>query len=384
MKFRLLLFLLLMLTFFSNARAEVLPLFIGTYTQDNSQGINLAHFNTETGELKDIAIAAPTANPTFLALHPNGKYLYCVNESGKTANEEIGGISAFAIDDKKNLTPLNAVAAGGGLCHLSIDATGKYLLAAAYGGGWVEVWALKTNGEIGERTQFLQHPTETDGNEKQKKPHGHQFILSPDNRFSFAVDLGLDKIFMHHFDATTGKFSPTNPAFAAIADGSGPRHLVFNSDATFAYVINELGNTITVFKHRDGALENLQTIATLPENFGGKSYTAEITIHPNGQFLYGSNRGRDSIAIYSIDAATGKLKQIGEALTEGRNPRHFSISPDGKWLLAANQSDHSIIVFRVDQASGMLTKTSLVKNIPGEPVCLLFASGSTPLPRQMM
>jgi len=364
------------------ARAEVLPLFIGTYTQDNSQGINLAHFDTQTGELKNIEVAAPTANPTFLALHPNGKYLYCVNEGGNVAGQNIGGINAFAIDEKaQSLQPINAVAADGGLCHLSIDATGKYLLAAAYGGGSFEIWSLKPNGAIGERVQFIQNPIENAGAENAKEPHGHQFILSSDNHFAFAVDLGLDKISTYRFDAASGQLAPTEPAFVEVKNGAGPRHLAFNRDANLVYVINELNSTISVFQRDAGVLQQKQTISTLPENFAGQNSTAEIAIHPNGKFLYASNRGRDSLAIYSIDATTGVLQPSGEAFTEGRNPRHFVISPDGNWLLAANQNDHSIIVFRVDTSTGMLTKSSLVKDIPGEPVCLLFAARSTPAAR---
>jgi len=381
MQFRFALFFFLMSVFSPATRAEVLPLFIGTYTQDATQGIGLAHFDTQTGELKPITVAAPTPNPTFLALHPEGKFLYAVNEWGSVAGKNIGGISAFAIDEKQNLKPLNSVSAGGGLCHLSLDAKGKFLLAAAFSGGSVEIWAIKENGEIGERRQFIQHAAEFGADDNLKKPRGHQFILSPDNRFAFAVDLGLDKIFVHYFDVPTGNLSLKVPAFAQVAqvaDGAGPRHLAFNADASFVYVINELGNTINVFKHQGGTLENRQTISTLPADFKAESYTAEIAIHPNGKFLYGSNRRRDSLAIYQIDAADGTLKLVGEVMTEGRNPRHFVISPEGKWLLAANQNDHSIIVFRVDENTGLLTKKSLIKDVPGEPVCLLFGKGSTP------
>lgn len=379
MLFRFAFLFFFMLTFLSAPRAEVLPLYIGTFTQDAAQGINLARFDTQTGELKNISIAVPTSNPSFLALHPSGQYLYAVNARGEVAGKNIGGISAFKIDaESAALKSLNAVAVGGGLCHLSIDASGKFLLAAAYGGGSVEVWSLQANGEIGERVQFVQHPVEIGEDEKTKKPHGHQIVLSPDNRLAFAVDLGLDKILVHHFDAASGKLSPADPAFAQVPSGAGPRHLAFNADASFAYVINEYGNTINVFKHHGGVLESIQTIATLPADFEGKNSTAEIAIHPGGKFLYGSNRGRDSIVIYSIDGETGKLRQIGEALTEGRNPRHFAISPDGNWLLGANQNDHSIIVFRVDPNTGQLAKTSLVNDVPGAPVCLLFAAGSTP------
>jgi 6-phosphogluconolactonase len=368
-----------MLTSLLPARSEVLPLLVGSYTKDASQGISLAHFDTQSGELKGFSSAAATASPTFLALHPGGKFLYAVNENGAVAGEKLGGLSAFEIIENKILKPLNAVAAGGGLCHLSIDATGHYLLAAAYTGGSFEVWSLKENGEIGARIEFLQHPAEVADGEKPKKPRGHQFTLSPDNRFAFGVDLGLDKVFIYRFDAPTGKLAPMQPAFVETENGAGPRHMVFDKAAKFAYLINEHGNTITVFRYDSGVLGALQTVATLPPEYSAKSYTAEIAIHPNGRFLYGSNRGRDSIVVFEIDAATGKIRQIGEAFTEGRFPRHFTFSPDGNWLLVANQNDSSITVFRVDSQSGQLEKTSFVTGAPHAPVCLLFLPQSTPV-----
>lgn len=367
-----------MLASLPHAHAELLPLYIGNYTQNKTQGINLAYFNTKTGKLKNMSIAAPTASPTFLALHPNEKYLYAVNENGSVSGQNIGGISAFEIEKGNRLKPLNAVAAGGGLCHLCIDATGKYLLATAYSGGSTEVWSLKPNGEIGERLQFILNPPETGDNGQRKVSHGHQIVLSPDNRFAFAVDLGLDKVFIFRFNARTGMLTPATIPYVRLDSGAGPRHLAFSPDTKFAYVINELGNTLTAFKYHEGKLENLQTVSTLPENFLGENYTAEVEVHPNGRFLYGSNRRRDSIVIHSIEPADGRIKQIGEVFTEGRNPRHFALSPDGRWLLAANQNDSSIIIFKLDPKTGMLTKSSIVKDVPGEPVCLLFAPGKTP------
>lgn len=362
----------------SFSRGEVLPLLIGGYTKNAHQGINVVYFDTQSGELKNTSLAAATASPTFLALHPSGKYLYAVNENGAVAGGKIGGLSAFEIVDGQRLKPLNAVAAGGGLCHLSTDATGEYLLAAAYGGGSFEVWSLKENGEINERVDFIQSPTEQGEDGKPKKPHGHQFILSPDNCYAFAVDLGLDKVFIFHFDQSTGKLSPMQPPLVQVKSGAGPRHMVFDKAAKFAYLINEHGNTIDVFAYAGGVLTPMQNISTLPPEYSGENKTAEIAIHPNGRFLYGSNRGRDSIVVFSIDERSGKLKSIGEAFTEGGFPRHFTFSPDGKWLLAVNQHDASITVFGVDDETGHLTIRTLFEGAPEAPVCLLFSTQSTP------
>ncbi len=367
-----------------SARAEILPFYIGASTAAAAQGIALAQFDTKTGEIKDIETVAVSANPTFLALHPSGRFLYAANESGAVAGENVGGLSAFAIDAKtKKLTPLNTVAQGGVLCFLSVDATGKFLLTASYTSGEFEIWALLENGEIGERVELIKPAPETDGaavNNKPKTSNAHQFVLSPDNCFAFAVDLGLDKVFIYRFDEKTGHLAPADPPFAKLAEGAGPRHLAFGKDANFVYVINEHGNTVTTFKRDGGALENLQTLSTLPENYEGKSYTAEIETHPNGKFLYGSNRGHDSIAIFKIDEKSGKLESWGEAPT-GAWPRHFTIAPGGDWLLAANQNDSSITVFRLDAATGLLTKSALVENLPGQPACLLFPGKSTAAPQ---
>jgi len=362
-----------------NARAELLPFYIGASTNDAAQGIALAQFDTKTGEINNIETVAVSANPTFLALHPNGRFLYAANESGAVAGEKVGGLSAFAVDAKtKKLTALNAVAQDGVLCFLSVDATGKFLLTASYTSGEFEIWALLENGEIGERVELIAPAPET-VNDKPKTSNAHQFVLSPDNRFAFAVDLGLDKVFIYRFDEKTGHLAPADPPFARLAESAGPRHLAFGKDAKFAYVINEHGNTVTAFKRDGGALENLQTLPTLSEDYEGKSYTSEIETHPNGKFLYGSNRGRDSIAIFGIDEKSGQLKSLGEAPT-GAWPRHFTIAPGGDWLLAANQNDSSITVFRLDAATGLLSKSALIENLPGQPACLLFPGGSTAAP----
>lgn len=357
-----------------------LTIFIGTYSKDPQGGIYAANFNATSGEITDVKVAAASPNASFLALHPSGKFLYAVNESGEVAGQKSGGISAFAIEEQtEKLVPLNALPVGGGLCHLSLNASGKFLLAAAYGGGFTGVWKLEEDGTIGTRVAFNQHQDDA-AREQKRKPHAHQFIVSPDNRFAFAVDLGLNRVLLHRFDAQTGALQNGTPVFLPTAPGAGPRHLSFAPSGRYAYLSNELNSTVQMLRYSEGTFESVQTISTLPAGFTGKNSTAEIAVHPSGSFVYGSNRGRDSIVIYKVAAKSGHLTWQSEAFTEGRNPRYFCFSPDGKFLLAANQSDHSIIVFRVDQNSGELTKVFLLKDVPGEPVCLVFHQASTPAP----
>ncbi len=364
---------------FATARADKLPLYIGHSTDTAEQGIALALFDTHSGALSTPVTVAATPNPTFLAIHPNGKILYAVNEGGAIAGQNIGGLSAFTIDAKtKALAPLNQVAAGGGLCYLSVDKTGKFLLAAAYGDGSVEVWNLKASGEIGERVQFISLQPVAGADEKVKISHGHQFLTSPDNRYAFAVDLGLDKVFIYRFDDATGVLTPAPIPFVSLENEAGPRHLTFSPDGKFIYLINETNNTMSSFAYADGVLTPSQTLPTLPADFQEKSYTAEVAVHPNGQFLYGSNRGRDSIAIFALEPKTGAMKFLSDVSTSGKWPRHFTLAPDGKWLLVGNQNDGSIVVFSVDATTGMLAKTSRIEGTLGGPACLLFAPSSTP------
>jgi 6-phosphogluconolactonase len=359
----------------TNAHAHELTLYIGGYSKVPNGGLSVAKFNTHTGALSQPVFAASTPNPSFLALAASGKYLYAANESGAVGGGHRGGLSAFAIDDDScSLKPLNAVAVGGGICHVGIDASGKYLLTAAYGDGFFSVWKIEADGRIGQRTAFVQHTKRVVKPPLKSGPHVHQFVLSPDNRFAFAVDLGLDKVFIYRFCATTGTVSAADPPFAETERGAGPRHMSFSSDGRFAYLINEYGNSIDVFGYSEGNLRRLQTVSTLPADFTGQSHCAEILVHPSGKWVYGSNRGRDSVAAFKRDEQQGTLKWIGEAPTEGRFPRNFVLSPDGNWLLAANQKDSSIIVFRINPENGMLVKGTLLSGVPGEPTCLRFGT----------
>jgi 6-phosphogluconolactonase len=254
-----------------------------------------------------------------------------------------------------------------------VDRQGKNLLVANYGGGSVAVLPITADGKLAEATSFVQHKGSSADQARQSAPHGHSINLDAAGRFAFAADLGLDQVLVYQFDPSKGELKPHDPPFASVKPGSGPRHFAFHPSGQFAYVINELANTVTAFRYdpQQGVLKEVQTISTLPEDFKGKSYTAEVVVHPRGKFLYGSNRGHDSIAIFAIDAASGRLTPQGHEPTQGKTPRNFNIDPSGAFLLAANQNSGTIVVFRIDPATGKLKPTSQSVEVPA-PVCIKF------------
>ncbi|HEX8552650.1 MAG TPA: lactonase family protein [Abditibacteriaceae bacterium] len=347
-----------------------MTLFIGSYTNDTNAGISSAHFNPETGELSAPTTAAATPNPSWLALSPDGKTIFASNEWGKVADKSIGGISAFSLLPDSKLAFRNSAAFAGGPCHLTVDASGKTVFAATYGGGTVAAF----NAETLAQSALIKHEGSSVNASRQKEPHAHQVVMSPDNRFVLAADLGLDKILAYALDQT-GALSPAKSPFIATPAGSGPRHIAFSKDNRFLFVGGELDNTITAFRYNaaDASGEKLQTLSTLPAGFEGKSSLAEVTVHPSGKFLYISNRGHDSIASYTI-SEDGNLSLLGHTPTEGKSPRHFIISPDGKWFLVANSESNSIVTFRIDPLTGTLEKVFVRNDIEGKPVSLLLAS----------
>jgi len=350
--------------------------YVGTYTSAKSQGIYAFRFDNSAGKLSPMGLAAQTRNPSFLAIHPNGRFLYAVNETDDYQGRKGGSVSAFAIDHHNaKLTLLNTVSSGGaGPCHLRVDQTGQYVLVANYGGGSVATFPVQANGALGDSSAFVQHSGSSIDPKRQTGPHAHMIELSPDNRFALVPDLGLDKVLIYRFRPEGGSLSANDPSFAKLEPGAGPRHLAFHPNGRFAYVISEMQSTITAFSYdaTKGALQSLQSISTLPKDFKGESSTAEIEVHPSGKFLYGSNRGHDSIAVFAIDAGKGTLKLVQHAPTQGRTPRNFAIDPTGRWLLAENQASNSIVVFRIDETSGQLSPAG----DPVEafsPVCIKFA-----------
>lgn len=374
----------LVLTVFSAAAAAdgrgKYLVYVGTYTKDEgsqtkSKGIYVYRFDAETGEMTPLGLAAETKNPSFVAADPGGHFLYAVNELGDYNGPNSGGVSAFSIDRATGkLTFLDEVASrGADPCYITVDKTGKYVLVANYTGGSVAVFPVLDGGKLGEASAFVQHTGHGTNPERQEKPHAHSIDLSRDNRFAMVDDLGLDELLVYKFDSGNGSLTANNPPFAKIEAGSGPRHFALRPDGKFAYVISEMGHTVTVLSNdaASGKLQSLQVITTLPKDFSGRNDDAEIAVHPSGKFLYASNRGDDSIAIYDIDQSKGTLSPVGFVHTGGKEPRSFEIDPTGKFLLAANQKSDNIVVFRIDAKTGQLTPTGKMVEV-GAPVCVKF------------
>ena len=351
--------------------------FVGTYTRQDSKGIYAFRFQPSTGKLTSIGLAAETENPSFLAIHPNHRFLYAVNEISNYEGQSAGSVSSFSIDAKSGmLTPINKTTTRGTIpAHLVVDKTGKSLVVANYGSGSTAVFPVNTDGSLAPASAFVQHTGSSTG-QRQKGPHAHAVVLSPDNRFVFVPDLGLDQILSYRLDPAKGTLTPGDPPFTSVTQGSGPRHFAFHPNGQSAYSLSEMGSLVTAFAYdrSAGTLKSLQTISTLPKDFTGTNNSAELEVHPNGKFLYASNRGHDSIAVFAIDPRTHTLTLVEHAPTQGKMPRNFAIDPTGAYLLAANQNTNNIVVFRIDQATGRLTPTGESVTTP-LPVCILFLRG---------
>jgi 6-phosphogluconolactonase len=351
--------------------------YVGTYTEDGSKskGIYAYRFDAQTGQVTPLGLAAETTNPSFVALHPNGRLLYAVNEVGNYNGPNSGGVSAFSIDRSTGkLRFLNEVASrGADPCYITLDKTGKYVLVANYTGGSIAVFPVLEDGKLGEASAFLQHTGHGANPERQEKAHAHSIDLSPDNRFAMVDDLGLDELFVYKFDSATGSLTPNDPPFAKLDAGAGPRHFVLSPSGRFAYVVAEMHSTVTVFSNdeKTGTLRPLQTISTLPKDFTGQNDDAEIQMYASGKFLYASNRGSDTITEFAIDPGKGTLTPLAYTPTQGKIPRSFEIDPTGKFLFAANQKSDNIVVFRIDPNTGRLTPTGEVLDV-GSPVCVKF------------
>ena len=355
------------------ARADHFVYF-GTYTGAKSKGIYCWRMSDE-GKLTRVGLVAETANPTYLALHPTEKFLYSIGEVSKFGDKKAGGVSAFAVDAATGqLTALNSQSSGGtGPCHLDVDRAGQCVVVANYGGGSVEALPIQADGSLGEPGTFIQHVGTSVDKARQEGPHGHCILVDPTQKFAVACDLGLDKVLVYKLDAAKATLTPNDPPFATIAPGSGPRHIAFHPNGKFAYVISEMLCTMTAFEWNSarGALKEIQSLSTLPGAVEKGFSTAEVYVHPSGKFVYGSNRGHDSIVVYACDAKTGKLTLVEHQNTQGRTPRHFAIDPSGKFLLAENQSTDNVAVFRIDQSTGKLTLTEEKLEV-GSPVCAVF------------
>jgi 6-phosphogluconolactonase len=357
-----------------------MSVYIGTYTSGKSKGIYVSRFDPVTGQLTTPELVATTPSPSFLAIHPGGKFLYAAGESARYEGKAVGVVSAFSRDAKTGqLTLLNQGSPGGvGPCHLAVDSTGKCLLVANYVDGSIAAHPIREDGTLGDLTTRIGHEGSSVNPGRQAGPHAHFILPDPANRFALTCDLGLDQVLVYRLDAAKAKLEANEPPFAAVKPGSGPRHLAFHPSGRFVFLINEMGATITAFAYdaSRGVLKELQTVSTLPEGSTAPKSCAEVQVHPSGRFVYGSNRGDDSLAIFGFDAGIGKLTFVQRQPTQGKTPRHFTLDPTGQWLLAENQDSDSIVVFRVDAKTGLLSPTGQAVSV-GSPVCAVFVPTSS-------
>lgn len=353
--------------------------YFGTYTKTPSKGIYRARFDSATGKLAPAEVAAECSNPSFLTVHPNGRLLYAIDESSDPVKTPGRGVAAYAIEAGSGaLKFLNEQSVGGpGPCHLAVDSSGRAVVIANYSGGSVAAIALQADGRLGAPGTVIQHSGSSVNPARQKGPHAHVVTIAPGDRHVLCADLGLDEVIVYQFDAAKAALRGNEPASVRLLPGSGPRHLAFHPDGRHVYAINELLCTMAVFAFDAprGALKELQLIPTLPPGEGvqpGYS-TAEVAAHPSGKFLYGSNRGHNTIVVYAIEAATGRLSWVENTPTGGKTPRHFAIDPTGAWLLAENQDSGTVVVFGIDPQTGRLTPTGQSLAVPS-PVCAVFVA----------
>jgi 6-phosphogluconolactonase len=347
--------------------------YVGGYTEPDrggrGPGISVYRQNETTSELTELQTVGGVANPHFLALHPNKRFVYSTNGG------DASGVSAFQVDGSNgHLTLLNQQPSpGAGPTHLGLDPTGKLVVVANYAGGSVAAFPIADDGRVQPHSDFHQHAGKTGPNPKrQDKPHAHMAGFDPTGKFVLICDLGMDRTFVYRVDVPSGKLTLVEPLSGEAPAGAGPRHLAFHPNGKYVFVINELAGAVTSFAW-DGAgkLTPIETVSSLPSDFSGENISAEVVVHPNGRFVYASNRGHDSLAIFRCDAATGRLTPSGHVPTGGGHPRHFDLDPRARFLYCANQDSDNVVHFAVDQSTGALTPTAQVTKV-GTPSCVLF------------
>jgi len=348
--------------------------YVGTYTNKGSEGVYVYRLDASTGALTAASKAAGLENPSFLAIDPKGRCVYAVRES-----DRVGAVVALSRNQATGeLTILNEQPSGGqGPCYVTVDRESRFVLVANYGSGHVTVLPIADDGRLMPPSDVVQHQGSSVNPARQKGPHAHSIVLDAANRFALAADLGIDKVMVYRFDSQQGKLLPNEPPFVQCVPGSGPRHIALHPNGKYVYVIEELSSTVELFAWDAdaGTLKPLQRISTLPEGFQGANSCADIHVHPGGRFLYGSNRGHNSIVMYAIDDTTGRLRLVGHESTQGKTPRNFAIDPSGVFLLAANQDSGTIVSFRVNQHTGVLSPTGQTCQV-SMPVCLKMVATS--------
>ena len=358
----------------SSAREHVALL--GTYTDTGSRGIYVVRVDGDTGDLTKPTLVAELPDPEFLALHPNGRIVYALTQVSDAEGKRVGAVAAFKLDPKSaQLTHLNTQATDrGSLCHLAVDAKGRMLVAASYGGAHVVSFPLDADGRVGATKTVIEHEGPLGPSRaRQDRPHPHSVTISPDNRFAFVADLSLDRVFAYKLGAEDGSLVAHEPAYLTVQPGAGPRHTKFSPDGKSFYVLNELNNTVTACSYdvSRGAAEPLSAVSTLPDDFEGKSTSSEVRVHPSGRFVYTANRGFDSIAVFARNPESGELTRVEIVPSGGETPRNFALSPDGEWLLCAHQRSNNLTLFKVDSETGRLTRAPQSVEVP-KAVCVLF------------
>jgi 6-phosphogluconolactonase len=353
---------------FGSARA----VYVGTYTGETSKGIYAFRFDDSTGGLTPIGLVAETPSPSFLTAGANGRFVFAVNELQSFEGAASGSVSSFAVDPATaKLTGISVQSSrGAGPCHLALDRTGRYLAVANYSGGNFALFPVGADGRLQPATRVVAG-SRSDPAASPARPLGHMVGFDARNRFMVAADKGLDRLLVYRFDPSKGELTPNRPSFVELPAGSGPRHFAFHPNGTWLFAINELAATITTFSWdpESGRLTASGSVSTRPADVATGS-TAEIVVHPNGRFVYGSNRGHDSIAVFAVGSG-GALTLVEYQSTRGRTPRNFALDPTGRWLIAANQQSHTLAVFSIDQKTGALSPVGGLTSV-GSPVSILF------------
>lgn len=348
----------------------------GQVLQGKGLGIYCFAFDPEAGTLTPHMVTQNVRNPSYLCFDRDRRHLYCVNEFKEYDGKPSGGVSAFRIDqDSGALTGLNSKPSHGtDPCHLLVHPSGRHVLVANFASGSTCVLSILEDGSLGDETNWVQHQGSSVDPRRQNGPHAHAVEISADGRFAYVPDLGMDEILVFAFDERTGTLTVADVPKVEVTPGAGPRQLVMHPDGGSAYLINELNSTMTAYRHdaQTGALIEMQTLSTLPEGFEGETSCAEVQITPDGRFLYGSNRGHDSIAIYAVDPVGRKLTSVGWESTGGKIPRNFEVDPTGRYLCVANQDSDNLVLFRIDQTTGRLTRFGVEAEAP-TPICVRFA-----------
>jgi 6-phosphogluconolactonase len=367
-----LLFVIGISIFGMSAQAKRHIMYVGTYTKGLADGIFVYSFDDRTGKLVDLKIPVVSNNPSFLTISPDKKYLYSVGEVDNLDEKHSGGVSAFRIEKTGHLSLLNRVLTfGANPCHVAISPDGKKIVTSNYSGGNLFLFNVLPDGSLSENVQTVQHSGSGPFPGRQTEPHAHSARFDPSGKLLYAADLGIDQLKIYQVGTGSKPLSPNAQPFVKLAPGSGPRHFDFSPDGQFIYVINELSSTISVLMKYGGVWKEIQTIKTLPKDFSGESWCADIHVSADGRFVYGSNRGHNSIAVFKRDQMSGRLEMIQTIPVEGNWPRNFTLDPTGSFLIVANQRSNDITVFKVDEISGKLRYTGIkVQN--ESPVCLQF------------